>query len=659
MADQQSPDKDRTSSELEEAASPFGQYTSADESTLPDSGTLPVHPRLWPAAVVLVVMWLVMLTASVVVPGSTSHFISMALAPLVAAVMLFLWWLFASRVPWWDRLLGIALFVLAVVAAGMLIHPSMQPGMLFYVLPTALTVSVVVLAVSGSRPWQQRRAVVVLSILVTFGLWCLIRSNGMDGSMNTDFAWRWSATSEQLFLDSPFAQQPADVMLGEPGKLPIPTAVRDGDWPEFRGLQRDGIVRDAVFSTDWTTQPPRELWRRQVGPGWSSFTVVDQYLFTQEQRGSSEVVVCYRSETGEQCWVNAVETRFNESVSGAGPRATPTFHEGQLFTTGATGTVQCLDASTGRTIWWRDLIQDTQAKQPMWGFSSSPLIVGDVAIVFAGGPDGKSVIAYDCGSGEIVWTNGEGLLSYSSPHLAQAGDQAVVLMLTELGMEVYEPATGEVLWKYDWKVQGMRIIQPQVLSDQRLIIGEDYSGCRMVRFDRTPSGWTSEELWASRDLKPYFNDSVYLNGFCYGFSGNIFTCIDANTGRRRWKRGRYGFGQVLLAEKMNALLVLSETGEVVLLEANPAAHVEFSTFPGHRRQNLEPPCDGAWEAVRAKRSGGGLFRAACDRIDGSGSVEGRSRCKPLLDDGSAFQGQVAADRADHLIRSGAFSIRRT
>ncbi len=578
MADQELPSQAPLKQSPSNGSNGNDAPTAAPASPTATNGS--VQPRLWPAVVVLVAQWFAILVPALREPGSLGHFMSMVFVPLAATAAMIAWWLLLSRVPWRDRLLGTIGFVLLIIACGFLIHPSLRGGILFYTIPTLLTVTITALVIFAPFAWPRRRRMTVVSILVTAAIWMLWRSDGMDGSMNTDFAWRWATTAEEAFLESTAAQANA-AGTSAATALPVPATAQNGDWPEFRGLQRDGVVRNASFSRDWKTHPPRELWRRAVGPGWSSFAVIEPFLFTQEQRGSLEVVVCYRSDTGQQCWVNEVESRYDDSTasSGVGPRATPTFSDGQLFTMGATGTVLCLDASTGKAIWSRNIVQDVGAEVQLWGCSSSPLVVDDVVVVFAGGKEGQSVIGYDRSDGTILWSAGEGLLSYSSPHLASAGGRTVVLMLTEIGLEVYDPASGDIVWRYDWPIKGMRIVQPQVVDHDHLILAEDYNGARMLRVFRESSNWTSAELWTSRSLKPYFNDFVYHKGFCYGFDGKILACVDASDGKRRWKGGRYGFGQLLLLTDMDALLVLSETGEVVLLEATPEKHTELGRFP--------------------------------------------------------------------------------
>lgn len=572
-------DEIRSDDERAEPSQAFVRQTVAEVRVpggVPAKSLRTEQLRLWPAVVAIVLQWLIILVPTFVAAGSVPHFAGMVLGPLVGLVLLVFWWLFFCRAPWKDRLVGILVFGVTLVVTGYAVHSTMRAGVLLYVLPLAHTALVVALLCTPTTPWRRRRWLVATALIVAFAAWLPVRSHGMDGSMNSDFGWRWSPTAEEKFLASAgtLAQPTSD----SAARLEISAATQPGDWPEFRGPARDSVLHGVRLDTDWTRQPPRELWRRPVGPGWSSFAAVGDLIFTQEQRGAAEVVTCYRADTGEPGWTCESPTRFMESVSGPGPRATPTFADGQLFTTGANGTVQCLEAASGQRVWARELMQDTNAALPVWGFSSSPLVVGDVVVVFAGDPEGKSVVGYDRATGALIWAAGSGRMSYSSPHRVPTPQGDCVAMLTEIGMEVFQPATGELVWRYDWKVSGMRIVQPHWIGADQLMIGEDYSGCRLLRVDPSTSPWSAAEQWTTRDLKPYFNDFVVHDGCCYGFDGKIFTCVDLTTGKRRWKGGRFGFGQILLLADMPALLVLAESGEVVLLEANPQQLVELGRF---------------------------------------------------------------------------------
>ena len=223
-----------------------------------------------------------------------------------------------------------------------------------------------------------------------------------------------------------------------------PTAAETGaDWPGFRGSHRDGIIRGVRIETDWSTSPPVELWRRPIGPGWSSFAVRGDLLYTQEQRGDDEVVSCYNAITGDPVWRHRDAARFWESQGGAGPRGTPTLSNGRVYTFGGTGILNALNASDGSVVWSRNAATDTDTKTPIWGFSSSPLVVDDVVIVAAAG----SLIAYDLATGDPRWSNSTGGDCYSSPHLLSIDGVTQILLLNETGATSVMPADGTLLWE--------------------------------------------------------------------------------------------------------------------------------------------------------------------------------------------------------------------
>ena len=142
-----------------------------------------------------------------------------------------------------------------------------------------------------------------------------------------------------------------------------------------------------------------------------------------------------------------------------------------------------------------------------------------VVTVFAGGPDGKSVLGYDASSGDPAWHGGDGRLGYSSPQPAQLGGVDQVLMATDVGLTAFDPAHGEVLWRHGWPLPGMfRIIQPAVLDDSDVLLGGQ-SGTRRMHVSRDGGAWTTEEAWTSAALKPFFNDQVVYQGHLYGFDG--------------------------------------------------------------------------------------------------------------------------------------------
>jgi outer membrane protein assembly factor BamB len=488
-----------------------------------------------------------------------------------------------------------------------------------YAVPGLCLALVAGAAVSRRLPDGPRRATMAAAILLACGAWTLVRSDGINGDHVAEFRWRWAKSPEERLLaqagDQPTArpaapaaeapkERPMAQAGAEPAMLPSapaapeipkqqvatqagdqPAAVpgdaaasagakAEGNWPGFRGPGRDGTITGVRIETDWATSPPVELWRRPIGPGWSSFAVRGNLLYTQEQRGDDEVVACYNATTGEPVWTHRDAARFFESNAGVGPRATPTLSNGRVYTFGATGIVNALDAGNGAVVWSRNAASDTGTKVPDWGFSSSPLVVDDVVIVAPAG----QLVAYDLATGQPRWLGPAGGVSYSSPHRMTIAGVAQVLLLSAAGATSVAPADGKRLWEHAWR--GFPIVQPAVTADgDVLIAASGQSGTRRIAVAHGPGGWTVEERWTSIGLKPYFNDFVVHDGHAFGFDGRILACIGLTDGKRKWKGGRYGNGQLVLLPDQDLLLVLSEQGELALVGATPDQFTELARFP--------------------------------------------------------------------------------
>jgi outer membrane protein assembly factor BamB len=361
--------------------------------------------------------------------------------------------------------------------------------------------------------------------------------------------------------------------------LPAAAAATEtgADWPGFRGPHRDDVIPGVRIKTDWAASPPIELWRRAIGPGWSSFAVRGDLLFTQEQRGDYEIVACYSLRTGKPVWMHRDKTRFWESNGGAGPRATPTLSNGRVYSFGATGILNALDARDGSVVWSRNAAADTGKKVPDWGFASSPLVVGNEVVVHAG-----VLAAYDRATGDRRWVGPARDGGYSSPHLLTIDGVAQILQVSGAGATSVAPVDGTLLWEHPWP--GTPIVQPAQVADGTVLISTAdamgaANGTRRIAIAHGPGGWTVEERWTSNGLKPYFNDFVVHKGHAFGFDGSILACIDLEDGKRTWKGGRYGSGQLVLLPDQDLLLVLSEEGELALVRATPDQFTELARFP--------------------------------------------------------------------------------
>ncbi|HLJ10732.1 MAG TPA: PQQ-binding-like beta-propeller repeat protein [Planctomycetaceae bacterium] len=538
--------------------------------------------RLWPGVLIVALYWLANVAAGLFVPGTMTQFNVMFLGPMVAGAAIIGWWLFASRIRWRDRWRDVLVCCATGAAAVLLYDSSLGAfGLILYAIPAVVTGWVVWMIIGQFLTPPVRRAGLAAVFVLGFGYYALVRLEGVDGSMSAALAYRWTNTPEEKFLAGAASKQ--NLSGNVAGAAPAdPIMLAPGDWPGFRGPDRDGRLPGIRLATDWETRPPRQAWRHRVGPGWSSFALAGGRLFTQEQHDQEEAVVCYSAESGAELWVHRDQARFTEIVAGPGPRATPTFHDGKIYSLGAKGELNCLDAGSGRTVWSRNIASDSGAEVPQWGFAASPLVAQDVVTVYAGAAKGKSVLAYSAATGEPVWSAGEGQKSYCSTQLSRLCEVDQLLIATDAGLAAFDPALGNVLWRYDWPFPaGARVVQPAVVGDSDVLIGTPFGvGTQRIHVGREAGGWTVAEVWQepSRAIRPYYNDLVVHGGHLYGFDSNFLTCVSLETGKSAWRTRGYGNGQVLLLSDQDLLLVVSEKGEVALVDANPQRHIERCRF---------------------------------------------------------------------------------
>jgi outer membrane protein assembly factor BamB len=541
-----------------------------------------VRPRIWPLVLIALAEALILALPFLLDrTGGFFQFGSMVGGPALGSLLLLIWLLGFSRIPWRVRLIGALVGIGAMVAVMSLVNKEVSPvGVHLFGTPLA-TLSLAAAALcSGNLAWSVRWKVCLAVWCLGLAVMLLFRNDGMGGEMLPALQWRWSPTSESRYLQSLATRQATKDSASPAPAKPPSIRLRPGDWTGFRGAARDSIQATDRLATNWKESPPRQLWKRDVGPGWSSFAIVDGRIFTQEQRGEAEAVVCWSADTGEELWVHTDEARFWESVAGAGPRATPTFADGRLFTTGATGLVNCLDAATGKRIWSVDLKTSAGSATPQWGFAASPCVIGDQVFVQAGAP-GDDLLALDARTGEVRWKarwDGRGRSGYCSAHPAQLDGVEQILVTHGGGIASYDLATGDELWRHELEFPN-RIIQPGVLDANHVVLPSGESvGTRLLEVTREGSAWKVEPRWDAEDLEPNFSDMVAQGGHLYGFDRNIFVCFDATTGEERWKGGRYGSGQVVSLPAQGLLFVISEKGEAVLLRANPDRLEELGRF---------------------------------------------------------------------------------
>ena len=388
------------------------------------------------------------------------------------------------------------------------------------------------------------------------------------------------------------------------------SAAAGRQWTAFRGPERDGRYREPItLNLDWASSL-KPVWKQPIGGGYASFAVVNGKAFTIEQRRDREVVTAYDVATGRELWAYSWAANFQESMGGDGPRSTPTWDGGRLYALGATGELHVLDAESGRRIWSRNILTDNQAQNLTWGMSASPLIVDDKVIVLPGGSPGKSVVAYNKLTGEPVWKSLDDKQAYTSPiAVALAGQRQLVVVSARriMGLTIEE---GKLLWEHPWVTEyDVNSAQPLVVDDRRIFLSSGYGhGALVLEVTRSGSGFSVRPLWENINMKNKFSSSVLKDGHIYGLDEAILACVDVSTGERKWKGGRYGYGQLVLAG--DRLIVLTETGDLALVKASPTAFEEQARFPAIEGKTWNHPAIGGGYLLVRNSSEMAAFRLA-------------------------------------------------
>jgi outer membrane protein assembly factor BamB len=441
----------------------------------------------------------------------------------------------------------------------------------------------------GGASWKTRRRVVAIVAVAITGWFALLKPQ-YNGAMGIS-GWNWRLAGD---IDAGLGQI-------ESGGVADDWQTTPRDYPGFLGGRYWAEVLGVKLETDWATHPPKELWRREIGGGWSSFAIVGNYAVTQEQRGENELVTCYRAETGEPVWTHADVARFDPidfkgSVGGIGPRATPTIVGERIFTQGGTGIVNCLDARTGKVIWSHDTAEEFGAPVLVWGKSGSPLVADEMVVVSVGAPSidmppdpnyNSSLVAFDIETGDVRWAAGKRRAAYASPIVAELAGERQVVVINESWVTSHRASDGEVLWEHPWGYENDESAscpQPIPLDDDRLFLSKGYGvGASLLEINRDTDGKLGlEPLWnppIKKAMKTKFSNVVMRDGFVYGLDDVLLECIELDTGRIRWKKRRdpeFGHGQIMLVG--NTILVLSETGELALVEATPEEYRELASM---------------------------------------------------------------------------------
>jgi outer membrane protein assembly factor BamB len=354
------------------------------------------------------------------------------------------------------------------------------------------------------------------------------------------------------------------------------TLAWNADWPQYRGLNRDGISKETAILKAWPATGPAVVWKSPIGEAYSGLAVVGNRLYTMDSKGQDEFVLCMDATSGKEIWRYRNDSNFVND-QGNGPRATPTVEGDVLYAFGAQGVLSALNTKDGSKIWVHDVKKDLGGKVPIWGYSSSPLIEGELLILPIGGGDNNAVVAFNKKTGAIAWRSQGDEPGYSSAIAATIKGVRQILVFSGTKLLSVSPADGKLLWDYPWKTDWfVNAAIPIFIPEDKIFISTAYDhGAALLKVNVAGGKHSVQEVWLSKSMRNHFNTSVLHNGSIYGFDNAVLKCIDAATGEDKWQKSGVGRGSLLLAD--GHLIVLSERGRLLLVQATPAEYKEIAS----------------------------------------------------------------------------------
>ena len=365
-------------------------------------------------------------------------------------------------------------------------------------------------------------------------------------------------------------------ILSLTGQVSPTQAAVPAEWFQWRGPQRDGISQETGLLQAWPKAGPPLVWRSTgAGSGYSSFSSSGGRLYTLGARDNNEYVMAFDRATGGKVWEYLNGRRY-ENDRGDGPRSTPTIEGDRLYVLGGSGDLTCLETATGKRIWSINLIQKFGGRNPYWGYSESPLIVGDRILVNAGGPR-ASIVAIAKADGATLWQNHADEAGYSSPMLMRTGSLNQVIFFTGSRTLAVDPRDGRLLWSHDKAANGTANIATPIVRGTRVFLSSDYgTGAALLDIRAAGTLASANEVYFTREMRNHHASSILVDDHVYGFSSSILTALKFDTGVMAWRDRSVGKGSLAFADRR--LYLYSENGVVGLAEASPAGYREHGRF---------------------------------------------------------------------------------
>ncbi len=360
--------------------------------------------------------------------------------------------------------------------------------------------------------------------------------------------------------------------------LMIGAQASNAEWPQWRGPSRNGLSSDTGLLKQWPPSGPRQVWSiSSLGEGYGSLAIKSDRLYVQGTSGNASVVFCLNRVDGKTIWSASLGPKVNEG-RGNGPRSTPTIDEDRVYVLTENGDLACLRARDGGRVWSKNILKEFGGRNPGWLISESPLVDGNRVIVSPGGR-GAGIVALDKMTGNTIWTAKElsDGAAYSSCIAADVGGVRTIMNFTSRSAVGVRANDGKLMWRYDRAANGTANCATPVFHDNKVFFTSDYgTGGALLALSAQGGEVKEQEVYFTKEMKNHHGGVVLVNGYLYGFSGSILTCIEFATGKKMWAARSVGKGSLAYADGM--LYLVGEDNSVGLAEATPESYIEKGKF---------------------------------------------------------------------------------
>ena len=365
--------------------------------------------------------------------------------------------------------------------------------------------------------------------------------------------------------------------LSAPAVLALPMSDKDAknDWPNWRGRNHDGVAPTKNVFNFSKGYGLKAAWKKKLGSGYSSISVAQGRAFTMFSDSTFDYLTALDAKSGAELWKHKIDSTYiGHDGSHNGPISTPLIDGDKVYALGPKGQLFALEVKSGKKLWETYLVKDHHALAPFWGFTTSPIVDGEILVLETGGTKANAISGFDKHSGKLLWTAGSDTVNYQSPIFASISGQPQLLFAGNKFIYGVDHRSGKKFWEFNHKSQNQSYT-PVVTEPNRIMLMANNESI-LVEVSKEGSNFQTRELWRSREIKQTLAPTVYHNGYLYGYSGLFLTCVNAATGERAWRSRPPGDGFVILVD--DHLVVMTKTGELHVAAASPAGYEEKASI---------------------------------------------------------------------------------